>query len=121
MNTRNKLPIGIAALFGAWMFVSAFVLGMPNGHFWNNVVVGAVIAIVAAYSAITRGGSRSASGLATILGLWSIVTPFVYASSTTMLWSDVISGIIIAVLAGYDTYVLGTMREAESEATQPTP
>ena len=120
MTRRIKWPIGIAALFGAWMFVSAFALGMPSGRFWNDVVVGAVIAIVAAYSAYTSRGSRSASGLATLLGLWAIVTPFVYAGGTTMLYSDVITGIVVAVLAGYDTYVLGTTRETEAETSQPT-
>ena len=116
---RSKWPIGIAALFGAWLFVSAFVLTVPVGDYWNNIVVGAAIAILAAYSGYTRGGSRAASALAALLGLWAIVTPFVYAGgSPTLLYSDVITGIVVAVLAGYDTYLLGRMGAGETASAR---
>lgn len=120
MSARSKWPIGIAALFGVWLFVSPFVVGASGAHLWNDVVVGAVVAILGAYSGYTRAGSRGASGLVTLLGLWSIVTPFVYAGGSGMLWSDVISGIVVAVLAGYDTYAVGASSGAETGTAQST-
>ena len=36
-------------LLGAWVFVSAFVFEVAQGHYWNNLVVGAAIVVLAAY------------------------------------------------------------------------
>lgn len=37
-----------------------------------------------------------------------------------MLWSDVTSGIVVAVLAGYDTYAHGTSSEAGGASSRST-
>lgn len=105
MSMNHRWIGGISALFGAWVFVSAFVFGMAGAHFWNDIVVGAAIFVLAGYSAGRATANAWSSGLAALLGLWMIVTPFVYAGvGTAATWSGVISGIVVAVLSGYNAY-----------------
>lgn len=61
----------------------------------------------------TETGSLAAgaSGLAALVGLWVLVSPFVlsgpFASGTAM-WSTVVAGVLIAVLAAYGAYAIRT-------------
>ncbi|MFB6171886.1 MAG: SPW repeat protein [Haloarculaceae archaeon] len=108
MSETHRWIGGISALFGAWVFVSAFVFGMAGAHYWNDLIVGAAIFILAGYSATQAStsttGNAWASGLAALLGLWTIATPFVYGAATASMWSGVVSGIVVAVLSGYNAY-----------------
>lgn len=109
MSETHRWISGLALLVGAWVFVSAFVLQIGGGHYWNNIVVGAAIVLLSGFSATQAGESATpnvwASGLSGLLGLWMIATPFVYGAATSVvLWSGVLSGIAVAVLEGYNTY-----------------
>ncbi|MFB6075199.1 MAG: SPW repeat protein [Haloarculaceae archaeon] len=108
MAQMHRWLSGISALFGAWVFVSVFALGASGSHYWNDLVVGAAIFILAGYSFLQEASEPSVvwtSALAALLGLWMIATPFVYSGvSSTMMWSGVISGVVVAILSGYDAY-----------------
>lgn len=102
---------GIASLLGAWIAVSPWVLepDVVAGTLWNNVIVGAAIFLIAGYNyyRMSKGLSASAgsAGLVALLGLWMIIAPFVvFEVATDLLWSDVISGIIVAAIGGYNAY-----------------
>ncbi|WP_232686574.1 SPW repeat domain-containing protein [Halobacterium zhouii] len=136
MTSTGRWLAGVSALIGAWIFVSAFLYELQVGHFWNNVIVGAAIVVLAAYSgyqAMEMSASRGASGLAALLGLWMIVTPFVYpgvevtwlwgnaptGANTAILWSDLISGALVAVFSGYNAAQAGRP-ERTTEAERET-
>ena len=100
----------LAALVGLWVLVTPFFLGGGNAGFdwlfWSNVVSGVVIAVLAGYGATTTGTARrSATGLAALVGLWVLVTPFFLGGSNAgfdwLFWSNIVSGVVVAVLAGY--------------------
>lgn len=116
---------GVSALLGAWVFVAAFLFTMPTNHFWNSVVVGAAIVVLGAYAytnaADPTSGRRYATGLAALLGLWMIASPFVFAleTGTALFWSDVVAGILVAVLSGYDTYETGAGAGVGAEEREP--
>lgn len=115
MSETHRWLGAISTLVGAWVFASAFVFDMATPHFWNNVLAGAGIVGFAGYVALraakTTRGVRIAASVATLLGLWMIATPFVFGvgttsmlafeSTTTAMWSGVISGFVVAVLSGY--------------------
>ena len=100
----------VVALVGGWIVLSAFLFApMPAANFWNDIIVGAAIGIIAGYNAIKTDDfetiSTGAAGLVALLGLWMILAPFVFETTTTLaFWSDVISGAVVAVLAGYNAY-----------------
>lgn len=96
-------------MLGLWLIVAPFLLGAPTADLWNDVIVGGLIAVLAGYNwyRTTQGEEVSTSGAAlnSLLGLWLIAAPFVFGVSGALLWNDVIVGIIVASLAGYDIYV----------------
>lgn len=44
------------------------------------------------------------SGLAVLLGLWLVITPFAMESTATAMWNNVIVGAAIIILAGFNFY-----------------
>lgn len=121
MSETHRWIGGVSALFGAWVFVSAFVFDMVGAHFWNDLVVGAAIVVLAGYSAsqasTSETGNAWASTLAGLLGLWLIATPFVYGAAGAVLWSGVVSGVVVAVLSGYNAYAASDAAGASTTGT----
>ena len=97
------------ALIGAWIVISAFVYEPPAANFWNDVIVGAAIGIIAGYNAMraddVEGINTGAASLVALLGLWMAIAPFIFeVFSDGAFWSDVVSGLLVAALAGYNAY-----------------
>lgn len=54
------------------------------------------------------GANKWLSGIASLIGLWIAVSPFVYETAATMLWNNVLVGAAIFLLAGYNYYRIVT-------------
>lgn len=54
--------------------------------------------------AIDTGTMKILSGIASLIGLWIVASPFVFESTTTAMWNNVIVGAAIFLLAGYNYY-----------------
>ena len=107
MAQQQRLLSGATALLGAWILASAFVYELADSHFWNNVIVGAAIAglgVYALYRAVTRDDRQYALGLAALLGVWMIAIPFLLDAPTAPSWSDIVTGLLVFALAGYEVY-----------------
>jgi hypothetical protein len=96
---------GINLILGLWLIIAPFVLGFSGYRHseWNCIVVGVIVATLAA---IRIWGGRAASWLSWInaaLGLWLIVSPWIYNNSNVnaILWNDIIVGAIIVVLGAW--------------------
>lgn len=99
----------LVALVGAWIVISAFLYEPPAANFWNDIIVGAAIGIIAGYNAFraddVEGINTGAASLVALLGLWMVVAPFVFeVFADGAFWSDVVSGVLVAGLAGYNAY-----------------
>lgn len=110
---------GIISLIGLWVFVSPFIFESTPITWWNNVVVGLAIFLLAGYNyyrmSKTLLASVGVSALVALLGLWIIIAPFVIdVASGAMAWSTLISGLLVAVLSGYNAYA---NRRADTAAT----
>lgn len=109
MADDEAIMTGISAVVGLWVLVSAFVFGRMGAVYWNDIVVGAAIVLLAGYGAFVADKPTSTftwtAGLAAILGAWLIVAPFAFGvAMSTAMWSDVASGVIVLAFAGYATY-----------------
>ena len=115
-----SLVSGIAAIFGAWAALSVLIYDVGETTLWNNVLVGAVVFLAAGYNFYRMQNdiplSLGVAGLVTLLGIWLIVAAAVFGMTGGMFWSTAISGLLIAVLAGYNTY---EAREARQIAGGP--
>ncbi|WP_135823958.1 SPW repeat protein [Halorussus ruber] len=110
----------LTALLGTWLIVGAFVFSpMPAANFWNDIIVGGAIGSIAGYNAVQsdeRGVNTGGASLVALLGLWMVIAPFVFeTTAAASFWSDVVTGALVAVLAGYNAY-----RSRETERRRPT-
>lgn len=93
----------INLLMGIWLIISPFVI-MAFSQFTNmrtnNVIVGILVGLVALF--LVSGSAKSEWSWANvILGIWLIISPFALgaSSSATVVWHNVIAGIVVALLA----------------------
>jgi len=126
-HEREKSPLrwlsGIVSLFGLWIAAAPFVYGGSEIALWNNVAVGVAVFLVAGYNyyrmATRLPASVAAAGLVALLGLWSIAAPFVLVFlDDGLFWSTVVSGIVVAALAGYNVYETRQARAADRVRTR---
>ncbi len=90
-------------LLGIWVVISPFVLAVQSSKaVWNNVATGAVVGILALIR--WRMHRPGWSWLNLILGIWLVISPFVFLFSGTAMWNNVVVGIIIAASALGNTY-----------------
>lgn len=125
----------LAALVGIWVLISPFFWGATSGTglwggggawlYWSNVISGIVIAILAGYS--VRSGNAQAGWIAALVGIWVLITPFFWGVSGSaggwwggggawLYWSNVVSGIIVAILAGYTARSAGASSTSSATA-----
>lgn len=93
----------INVLIGIWLIISPFVVmafSQVMNMRANNVTIGILVGLVALFRA--SGSARAQWSWANvILGLWLIISPFVLgvSSNVTVMWHNVIAGIVVALLA----------------------
>lgn len=98
-----KFASGINVLLGLWLLISPWLLAYSAaaGLLWNSLIVGAIVAILAAIRFFNPDEYRWMSWVNLVLGLWIIASPWIFTASdlSTVLWNDLIVGILITVLA----------------------
>lgn len=105
-------------LLGIWLIVSPFALlyrGISEA-LWDNVIVGVCVAVLAVWRAVARETEDLAgvSWIMALLGLWTLVSPFLlgYSRMREAMWNDVVVGIVIGVLAIYRASTTAFMQPA---------
>ncbi|WP_306052433.1 SPW repeat domain-containing protein [Natronococcus wangiae] len=120
---RRNTPFisAIVAAIGAWVALSVLVYDMSAASLWNNVLVGAVVFVAGSYNYYRLVNdaplSIGVASMVALLGIWLIIAPALLAM-TSAFWSTLVSGMLVAGLAGYNAY---EAREARSVATEPGP
>ncbi|WP_227356918.1 SPW repeat domain-containing protein [Haladaptatus salinisoli] len=104
---RKNRAVVAGAPLGIWLLVAPFVVyeAMLAENFWNDMLVGVAVLLLALAGAVSawRGRSMSiaAGGFLGLLGLWQTTRPFVVASAGPLpLWGDAIVGVLLAALGG---------------------
>ncbi|MFC4436735.1 MULTISPECIES: SPW repeat domain-containing protein [Natrialbaceae] len=111
---------GLAAVLGTWIFWSGVFFTGSGWIILNNVLVGAAIATLAAYTAAQPSGGRLPALAAPLplvpLGLWTVAAPFVFGTPVDVLfWSNVVAGGLVTILAAAGVY--GSWRRRTATAT----
>jgi hypothetical protein len=87
---------------GLWLIISPWVFAAvgpgEQGGFWNSIIVGVVIAALAASR--LYGATAWPSWVNALLGGWVVVSPFVFAytGNAAWTWNSVIVGVIVLIL-----------------------
>ncbi|HEY6744359.1 MAG TPA: SPW repeat protein [Mycobacteriales bacterium] len=103
------LASALVFLAGIWLVMAPYVLNYSaNGTgfdgYWNDVVIGATVAVVALVRMVTPGRSAALSIAHVGLGGWLVVAPWVLAynagiDAPAATRNDVIIGIVVTTLA----------------------
>ena len=91
-------------LLAIWVIVSPFVFSIHTPKaVWSNIIAGILVGILA----LVRWSVHQTgwSWLNMALGIWLVISPFVFFLSGAAMWNNVLAGIIIAALALTNTYV----------------
>lgn len=111
---------GLVAVLGAWVALSVLVYDVSQAAFWNNVAAGGVVFLAGGYNYYRQYNgvplSVAVAALVAILGVWLVVAAAAFALTTGAFWSTLVSGVLIAGLAGYNAY---ESREARAVAADP--
>ncbi|RQG95919.1 SPW repeat protein [Natrarchaeobius chitinivorans] len=110
---------GLAAGFGFLILISGVFFTGFGLIIVNNVVVGAVLAASAAYAAAVPSGGRLPGivppAVVVLFGLWTIAAPFVLGVEGILIWSNVVLGVLVTILAVASVY--GSRRESAATGT----
>jgi hypothetical protein len=95
---QRRLASGLNFLVAIYLIISGWVDGITSGNTANAIILGIVVAILAAtrFSGATRPW---ASWVDAIIGVWLIISPWVYGfAGQSFMWNYIIVGIIMVVL-----------------------
>jgi hypothetical protein len=110
MTRTTERLAGTNMVLGVWLLIAPLLLATSSAGLWNDVLVGAVIAVCGGYNyyLVTQGkavrfGVASVTALA---GLWLLFAPFVLGGITgAAFWNDLAVGALVALFGGYNAYV----------------
>ncbi|MFG3617491.1 SPW repeat protein [Nocardia exalbida] len=114
---------GLMFLTGLYIAISPWVVGF-NGFSTltvNNLVVGIALAMLAFGFASVYGRTHGIVWAAPLLGLWTILAPWVVSGdvdTTSTIWNNVVAG-AIAVLLGLGSMFLGMSRTGRLTGEAP--
>lgn len=102
-TSQVKVASGLNFLAGIWIIISAWVYGAiyTSGSAWNSIIIGIVIAVFAAIRFFSPRSAVGRSWINALLGIWMIISPWVYGYVNTneaRMWNSVIFGIIVLIL-----------------------
>jgi hypothetical protein len=89
------------------LVISPWVLAFPAGAAtYNAVIAGLVIGLVAIGALVAFNQWEEWANL--ILGAWVFIAPFVlgFAAATTAMWTHVVIGLVVAVLAAVELWTV---------------
>jgi hypothetical protein len=113
----GQWAIGINLLLGLWLIVAPWILGDggEGNVVWNEVVVGAAIALIAVVRVNAPARWAPLGWINVVLGGWLVVAPFVLTSNTALIsWNDVIIGVAVVIMALIST--IGSARDMAARA-----
>lgn len=119
-----KSASGFVMLAGIWLLLAPFVLdhGKRPAAMWNEVVVGAIVLVLAAVRVARPDRFIGLSWVNLFAGLWLIAAPFVcgYSDVARAMWNDIIVGIVIAAMAAASASMTGSLRRYHGFQEGPT-
>lgn len=98
----TRVASGLNVLAGIWLIISPWVYGSiyRGGSAWNSIIVGIIVGVFALIRFFSPRSAVALSWINAILGLWMIISPWIYgyAGDAARLWNSIIVGIIVVIL-----------------------
>lgn len=104
-------PGWLGVLGGIWLIVAPFVLNYSGDSklLYQDIIAGVVAILLFGYYALTAEMANTSlvrqmvGGIATLGGIWLIVSPFIlnYTGTVNAMWNDIIAGAAFVVVGLY--------------------
>jgi SPW repeat len=101
-NFKASTASAISVLLGIWLIASPWVFDYSGKYpVLNSVLVGALIAILAAIRLVRLRESAGMNALSLLLGFWTIVSPWAsgYVANKAALANSLMVGVLATTLA----------------------
>jgi hypothetical protein len=96
---ERNAAAGLNVLAGIWLIIAPFVLGYGGGDpYWNDIVFGALVAVIAAARFATGIRYAWLSWLNMLIGAWLFASAFWLDHTGRASWNDAILGVIVFLL-----------------------
>jgi hypothetical protein len=93
-----RLASGLNVLAGLYLLFSSWINGVNGGNTANGIIFGIIVVILAATRMAGNAGPW-ASWIDALIGIWVILSPWVYGySGEPWMWNSIVVGIIILIL-----------------------
>lgn len=89
----------VIGLLGLWLAAAALVFSLATPALASNIIAGLLIAILSGLAS-GRRVRNSFAYVAGLLGLWLAASALVFAIPTAAMVSNVMAGLLIALMAG---------------------
>lgn len=102
-------------VMAVWLFIAPFVIQFVQSHnlMWNSFFGGLAVAFLVGIRVSDHQEHGWVSGVQTLLGIWLIISPWALGESgSNGTGSLVVSGVIVALLAGFA--FLGSIKSMRS-------
>ncbi|WP_276255514.1 SPW repeat domain-containing protein [Halomontanus rarus] len=111
----------IVSLAGLGLVAYPFIFEATEAAIWNDTLVGTAIFLLAGYNFVRLSRDRLASvgaaSLATLLGLWALISPAVIEmGSDELATATAAGGLVVAVLSAYNAYA-----NSKADTSERTP
>jgi len=97
-RAQTKTASGLNFIAGIYLLISAWIAHVTAGGMANGIVFGIIVAILAA-SRFAGSTGPWASWLDALIGVWMILSPWVYGyADHAWKWNSIVVGIVMIVL-----------------------
>lgn len=116
-SAQVRTASGLNFLAGIYLLISAWIAGANTGNHVNGIIAGIVVAVLAA-TRFSGAAGPWASWIDAIIGVWLVLSPWIYHyAGTGMQWNSIVVGIIMIVLGAWSAMAGDTSEPAA--ATNP--
>ena len=110
---------GLDVLAGIWLLISPFVLHfIVHNATTNNVILGIIVGVLALIRFLGTDDLPVLSWINVILGIWVLISPWAlgFASARVPMTNNVITGIVVIVLAAWSALATQSDRRGVTES-----
>jgi hypothetical protein len=110
-NFKASTASAISVLLGIWLIASPWVFDYSGKYpVLNSVLVGALIAMLAAIRLVRLRESAGMNALSLLLGFWTIVSPWTsgYVANKAALANSLMVGVLATALAIWSARATGS-------------
>lgn len=121
-DSQIRTASGLNVVLGLWLVISAFILAATGAAFWNSLLVGIFVLILAGMRVSRPTVSTKPLGWTNaVVSIWLIVAPFVLAYvSVAATWNSIAVGVLLLVFAAWSASLPRTLPTTARTSTTRT-